>query len=157
MINIYVGSQHGNAEGIANEIYGRLKEVNKNLKINIYSLNELLEHINPKKVIIITSTTGNADIPDNASKFWLKIKKRTLEKNYYENMSYLILGLGDTNYSVFCAAAKKISKRLKELGACELNPLITMDDEVNDYDEKLDIFMEIIKEHFHVFSHNKNQ
>tara|TARA_Y100000992_G_scaffold173390_1_gene116871 strand:+ start:371 stop:844 length:474 start_codon:yes stop_codon:yes gene_type:complete len=157
MINIYVGSQHGNAEGIANEIYGRLKEVNKNLKINIYSLNELLEHINPKKVIIITSTTGNADIPDNASKFWLKIKKRTLEKNYYENMSYLILGLGDTNYSVFCAAAKKISKRLKELGACELNPLITMDDEVNDYDEKLDIFMEIIKEHFDVFSHNKNQ
>lgn len=157
MINIYVGSQHGNAEGIAHEIYGRLKEINENLEINIYPLNELLQHIDPKKIIIICSTTGNADIPDNASKFWLKIKKRTLEKNYYENMSYLILGLGDTNYSVFCAAAKKISKRLKELSACELNPLVTMDDEVNDYDKKLDIFMEIIKEHFDVFSHNKNQ
>ena len=107
MINIYVGSQHGNAEGIAHEIYGRLKEINENLEISIYPLNKLLEHIDPKKVIIITSTTGNADIPDNASKFWLKIKKRTLDKNYFENMSYLILGLGDTNYSVFCAAAKK--------------------------------------------------
>ena len=121
MINIYVGSQHGNAEGVAHEIYGRLKEINKNLEVNIYSLNELLEHSDDKKIIIITSTTGNADIPDNATKFWLKIKKRSLEKNYFENMNYLILGLGDTNYSVFCAAAKKISKRLKELGAYELN------------------------------------
>ena len=150
MINIYVGSQHGNAEGVADEIYGRLKEINKNLEVNIYSLNELLEHSDHKKIIIITSTTGNADIPDNATKFWLKIKKRSLEKNYFENMNYLILGLGDTNYSVFCAAAKKISKRLKELSANELNPLVTIDDEVNDYDEKLDIFMEIIKQHFDV-------
>ena len=150
MINIYVGSQHGNAEGVAHEIYGRLKEINKNLEVNIYSLNELLEHSDDKKIIIITSTTGNADIPDNATKFWLKIKKRSLEKNYFENMNYLILGLGDTNYSVFCAAAKKISKRLKELSANELNPLVTIDDEVNDYDEKLDIFMEIIKQHFDV-------
>ena len=150
MINIYVGSQHGNAEGVAHEIYGRLKEINKNLEVNIYSLNELLEHSDDKKIIIITSTTGNADIPDNATRFWLKIKKRSLEKNYFENMNYLILGLGDTNYSVFCAAAKKISKRLKELSANELNPLVTIDDEVNDYDEKLDIFMEIIKQHFDV-------
>ena len=147
MINIYVGSQHGNAEGVAHEIYGRLKEINKILEVNIYSLNELLEHSDDKKIIIITSTT---DIPDNATKFWLKIKKRSLEKNYFENMNYLILGLGDTNYSVFCAAAKKISKRLKELSANELNPLVTIDDEVNDYDEKLDIFMEIIKQHFDV-------
>ena len=152
MINIYVGSQHGNAEGIANEIYGRLKEINENLEINIYPLNKLLEHIGSNKIIIISSTTGNADIPDNAYKFWMKVKKRTLEKNYFENMSYLILGLGDTNYSFFCAAAKKISKRLKELGANELNSLVTMDDEVNDYDEKLDIFMELIKEHFDVFN-----
>ena len=58
-------------------------------------------------------------------------------------MSYLILGLGDTNYSVFCAAAKKISKRLKELGACELNPLITMDDEVNDAIDAVLTFTEL--------------
>ncbi len=63
-------------------------------------------------------------------------------------MSYLLLGLGDTNYYVFCGAAKKISKRLKELSANELEPLVTIDDEVNDYEEKIDIFIELIKKHF---------
>lgn len=147
-MKIYVGSQHGNAMGIADELSDVLTDLNEEIKINILPLNNLLNDENPEKIIIICSTTGNADIPDNALKFWTKIKSRKLDKNYYENMSYLLLGLGDTNYSVFCGAAKKISKRLKELSANELEPLVTIDDEVNDYEEKIDIFIELIKKHF---------
>tara|TARA_Y100000992_G_C21242335_1_gene481390 strand:+ start:25 stop:471 length:447 start_codon:yes stop_codon:yes gene_type:complete len=147
-MKIYVGSQHGNAMGIAEELSAILTDLNEEIKISISPLNNLLNDEDHNKIIIICSTTGNADIPDNALKFWTKIKSRKLDKNYYENMSYLLLGLGDTNYSVFCGAAKKISKRLKELSANELEPLVTIDDEVNDYEEKIDIFIELIKKHF---------
>ena len=147
-MKIYVGSQHGNAMGIAQELSCNLTDLNKEISVSILPLNDLLKEKNPEKIIIICSTTGNADIPDNALKFWIKIKNRKLEKNYYDNMNYLLLGLGDTNYADFCGAAKKISKRLKELSANELEPLITIDDEVNDYEEKIDIFMELIKKHF---------
>jgi methionine synthase reductase len=134
--------------GIAEEISAILTDINKEIKISISPLNNLLNDKDPKKIIIICSTTGNADIPENAFKFWTKIKSRKLDKSHYENMSYLLLGLGDTNYSVFCGAAKKISKRLKEISATELEPLVTIDDEVNDYEEKIDIFIELIKKHF---------
>ena len=147
-MKIFVGSQHGNAMGIAEELAAILSDLNAEINISISPLNNLLNEEDPKKIIIICSTTGNSDIPDNALKLWMKIKNRKLDKTYYENMSYLILGLGDTNYSLFCGAAKKISKRLKELSANELEPLVTIDDEVNDYEEKIDIFIELIKKHF---------
>jgi sulfite reductase alpha subunit-like flavoprotein len=134
--------------GIAEELAAILSDLNEEINISISPLNNLLNEEDPKKIIIICSTTGNSDIPDNALKLWMKIKNRKLDKTYYENMSYLILGLGDTNYSLFCGAAKKISKRLKELSANELEPLVTIDDEVNDYEEKIDIFIELIKKHF---------
>ena len=44
----------------------------------------------------------------------------------------------------FCAAAKKITKRLQELGATQLNSIITIDDETNDYEEKLDLVYNLI-------------
>ena len=147
-MKIFVGSQYGNAMGIAEEISSILTDMNKEIKISISPLNNLLNDEDPNKIIIICSTTGNADIPDNALKFWTKIKSRKLDKSHYKNMSYLLLGLGDTNYALFCGAAKKISKRLKELSATELEPLVTIDDEVNDYEEKIDIFIELIKKHF---------
>lgn len=148
-MEIYVGSQHGNATGISEEIYSRLKDINENIIIHLLQLNELEKKTNfDKPIIIISSTTGNADIPDNALKFWNKIKKRSLKKDAYTGVKYLILGLGDTNYSVFCAAAKKITKRLKELGAIELHPLVTIDDEVDDYEEKIDFFMDLILQYF---------
>ena len=106
-MKIFVGSQHGNAMGIAEELAAILSDLNAEINISISPLNNLLNEEDPKKIIIICSTTGNADIPDNALKLWMKIKNRKLDKTYYENMSYLILGLGDTNYSLFCGAAKK--------------------------------------------------
>lgn len=99
-----------------------LTDLNEEIQISISPLNDE----DPNKIIIICSTTGNADIPDNALKFWTKIK----------------------SHSVFCDTAKKISKRLKELSATELEPLVTIDDEVNNYEEKIDIFIELIKKHF---------
>ena len=75
------------------------------------------------------------------------IKKRSLPNDYYNSLNYLILGLGDSNYNYFCGASKKISKRLKELGATELYPLLTIDDVDGDYDEKIDEFIDLIKKY----------
>ena len=150
-MEIYVGSQHGNASAISNELYCRLKDINENTNIHIFELNELEKKTNfNQPIIIICSTTGHAEVPDNGSKFWNKIKKRSLNKDYYKKLKYLILGLGNTNYSEFCGAAKKISKRLKELSAIQLHPLVTIDDETNDYDEKIDLFTEIILQYFSI-------
>ena len=41
-MKIYVGSQHGNAMGIAQELYAILKDLNEEMKISILPLNDLL-------------------------------------------------------------------------------------------------------------------
>ena len=70
-------------------------------------------------LIIICSTTGNGDAPENASRFVRYIKKpppSTLTSTLphpnkpLENVAYAVLGLGDTNYDQFCNSAKVIDK-----------------------------------------------
>lgn len=143
---ILYASQHGNAKSIAEEIYNRLNNENIIMSLN-ESLNlfENIYNFKNNTIVIITSTTGNGDIPINGEKWWRFIKNRQLNKNYLENIQYYLLALGDSNYDNFCGAGKKIFKRFKELNAEPLNDLITIDDVDDDYDEKIDLFLSIIQ------------
>ena len=80
-------------------------------------------------VIIITSTTGNADPPENADRFvrWLK-RKQTAQAMPFAHVAYSVLGLGDTNYDVFCAMGKLVDKKLQELGGCRVKALACADE-----------------------------
>ena len=75
-------------------------------------------------VIIVCSTTGNADAPENSDRFvrWLK-RKTTDSTQPFKHCAYAVLALGDTNYDVFCATGKVIDKRLKELGGTRCFPV----------------------------------
>jgi sulfite reductase alpha subunit-like flavoprotein len=93
-------------------------------------------------LLVICSTTGNGDAPENACRFVRHIKKAatalaTQTKNaagagppmvdeslsMFRNVCYAVLGLGDTNYDQFCAAAVAIDRNLHLLGGvrCKVN------------------------------------
>ncbi len=80
-------------------------------------------------VLIITSTTGNADAPENASRFtrWVK-RKTTVESMPFKHVAYAVLGLGDTNYDQFCATAHLVDKKLKDLGGTRLKDIACADE-----------------------------
>ena len=143
-MKIYVGTQLGNSRGVADELIGRLQEFDTTIKVSTYDLNDLINDDKKEYVTIICSTTGNGDIPENGSVLWRPIKKRNFNNSYFDELKYFIVGLGDTNYADFCAAAKKITKRLQELAETQLNSIITIDDETNDYEEKLDLVYNLI-------------
>ena len=42
--------------------------------------------------VIVVSTTGEGDPPDTASKFWRRIKKKTLAEDYLSQLKYTLLG-----------------------------------------------------------------
>lgn len=66
--------------------------------------------------ILVCSTTGNGDAPENADAYWRALKSRSLPKNHLEGVPFAVLGLGDTNYDKFCQMGKMIDKRFAELG-----------------------------------------
>ena len=79
-------------------------------------------------VIVVSSTTGNGEIPENGNRFERYIKRRTTPKTAFQHVAYAVLGLGDTNYDIFCAAAKNIDKKLAELAGTRVQPLACADE-----------------------------
>ena len=74
-------------------------------------------------MVIVSSTTGDGEQPENVIKFWRKMRPKTLSASHLGHVQYALLGLGDTNYSSFCAAPQALHRRLGELGArCLLAP-----------------------------------
>jgi len=112
------GSQTGQAKAIAEDIAE--KAPSHDLEAELHCADEVDKKFNLSNedlFVLICSTTGEGEAPDNASKFLRRIKKKTLPENFYANLRYSILGLGDTNYTNFCNCPKEFHKRLRELGA----------------------------------------
>ena len=88
-------------------------------------------------LVVITSTYGEGDMPDNAQAFWDWLQ--TDAGKSLAHLSFSVLALGDTNYEHFCAAGKKIDARLEALGAKRVHPIIECD---LDYESKAKAWME---------------
>ncbi|KAL8689373.1 MAG: hypothetical protein Q9224_004653, partial [Gallowayella concinna] len=73
-------------------------------------------------VIAIVSTTGQGDLPANARSFWKKLLRKRLPPDHLKNVNITTFGLGDSSYPKFNWAARKLQKRLIQLGACEFLP-----------------------------------
>ena len=156
-VTILYGSATGNAEHIAKDLATQINESKCSnsfftsadvMELNHFKRKKLMEswivpppndnnddaggEIKKHAVIIVCSTTGNGDAPENASRFVRYLKKpipSTLTSSLpnddtnnnkskpLQHLTYSVLALGDTNYDQFCESGKLIDKKLFEWGA----------------------------------------
>ena len=137
---ILFGSQTGNAEGLAKKVKTAAEKQSgfapRLLDMAKYDAAELPKESN---LLIITSTWGEGDPPDNAAGFFEKLQDESFPR--LENLRYSVLALGDKNYEDFCGCGRKLDERLTALGARSLLPRQDCD---TDYDTPAKTWMDAV-------------
>ncbi|THB84165.1 sulfite reductase subunit alpha [Pantoea allii] len=114
-LHILYGSQTGNAEALAQTAAKSARA--KGLVPVVQALGDVDVDVfaTMRHVLIVTSTYGEGEMPDNAQLFWDAISASTAPR--LEQMHFAVLAIGDTGYDGFCQAGKFIDMRLEQLGA----------------------------------------
>ncbi|KAI9205278.1 uncharacterized protein BJ171DRAFT_501651 [Polychytrium aggregatum] len=122
-IVVLYASQTGNAEWISSHIHHEAQErgySSSHFVMDDYAKVPFAEN---NILVFVTSTTGDGDPPDNSTKFWRWFRRaKKGELDALKDKKFVMLGLGDTNYSNFCQAAKRLERKLLDLGAMPLFP-----------------------------------
>ncbi|KAL2786595.1 hypothetical protein BJX66DRAFT_328481 [Aspergillus keveii] len=119
---VLYGSETGNAQDVAEEIGAlaeRLHFTTHVSELNHVKADTLSSHT---VVIFAVSTTGQGDLPANARTFWRSLLLKKLPATFLSGVQFTWFGLGDSSYPKFNWAARKLYKRLLQLGADEIYP-----------------------------------
>eukprot|EP00803_Ostreobium_quekettii_P006467 evm.model.scf_808.6 EVM.evm.TU.scf_808.6 scf_808:25755-30501(-) len=115
---IAFASQTGTAQDIACAIASESKS--HGIASKVLSLNELgFENVSAAKtsvIVLVASSTGDGDPPDNASAFFRQLQKAQSPEQL-KGIQFTCLGLGDSNYTSFMHVPRTLCRKFRELGA----------------------------------------
>jgi len=124
-LTILYGSQTGNAKSVAQEFKAKLDAINIPAKIASMADYKLKQLKVESHVVIIVSTHGIGEAPDDAVSLHSFLAGKKAPK--LNNLNFAVLGLGDTSYEFFCQTAKDFDKRLQDLGATRITDRVDCD------------------------------
>lgn len=129
-VTVLFGSQTGNAQRLSKVLSKKLEE--RGFQVTLSSMSDF-KPTNLKKVrnlLILASTHGEGEPPDNALPFHEFLKSKRAPQ--LEDLQFSVLSLGDSSYEFFCQTGKDFDLRLEELGGKRFCPRTDCD---LDYDE----------------------
>lgn len=129
-VTVLYGSQTGNAQRLAQKA-GKTLESN-GFQVTVSAMSDFKPN-NLKKVqnlLIVASTHGEGDPPDNAITFHEFLHGKRAPK--LDELQFSVLSLGDSSYEFFCQTGKEFDQRLEELGGKRIAPRVDCD---LDFDE----------------------
>lgn len=122
-LDIFVGSVYGNAEDLARQVAQQLSAAN--VTVRTHTQATLSDFVEAKAVLVITSTTGQGDIPDNLLPLFVALGEHF---PLMQQTPFAVVGLGDSSYGdTYCGAGEQWFERLTELQGKAIAPLFRVD------------------------------
>lgn len=114
---VLYGTETGTSEDVAEEV-ARLTQ-RLHFETNVVGFDDVApaELSRHTVTIFVIATTGQGEFPSNALSFWKSLLKKKLPRDFYTGIRYALAGLGDSSYPKYNWAARKLEKRLQQLGA----------------------------------------
>nr|WP_269828392.1 sulfite reductase subunit alpha [Agrobacterium leguminum] len=130
VLNILFGTQTGNAEALAMDIAAAARA--QGMQPVVTALDDVsMDSLGGmKRVIVVTSTYGEGEMPDNAQLFWEALAADSAPR--LDEVNFAVLALGDTGYDGFCQAGKLIDTRFEQLGGKRMKTRIDCDIDFED-------------------------
>lgn len=121
-IGIFVCTVYGNALAVAEEAQRILLEHKH--QANVYEEGTLVDWKKYSTVLVITSSTGQGDLPDTIASLFHELRDNV---GYQPNLSYGLIALGDSSYDYFCGAGMKFDELLQEHQAKRIGEILKID------------------------------
>ncbi|MBI5772001.1 MAG: sulfite reductase subunit alpha [Verrucomicrobia bacterium] len=140
-LTILVGSQTGSAEGLAKRAAKEAGKRHFAATVVDMAQTDLAKLAVEKNVLVITSTYGDGEPPDNAKSLHTALASATLnsQPSTFSSLRYSVCALGDKNYPQFCKCGADFDAFLEKLGATRAAPRVDCD---LDYEEKFTAWLD---------------
>jgi sulfite reductase (NADPH) flavoprotein alpha-component len=117
-LTIVYGSQTGNSKRIAERLARAAEAAGLATRVYASGSYPLKDLSRERLLVVVVSTQGDGDPPDDARGFIEFLGSRRAPK--LEQLTYSVLALGDSSYPKFCETGRQVDERLVELGAKRL-------------------------------------
>ncbi len=110
-VSIFAGSVYGNAQHVAEEVNDMLSA--QGIESEVYTDPETDDFVNAESVLIITSTTGQGDVPPNLELFFSDLQDSF---PLMDGKPFAVAALGDSSYGdSYCGGGRQFFDLLTEL------------------------------------------